>query len=142
MSEIKRPDLECRTAEILDEVRHGREEYIVTEEGRPIAHLSPVRNEATLYGTTGPVDEEKAWQGYLEVVEEAHQARPEGWRTQNVLDEIRSLDANTQDKVSSLWAREAESRIDAYEQGKMSATPSEEVFAALRSRTRGGGVTL
>jgi putative addiction module component (TIGR02574 family) len=47
---------------------------------------------------------------------------------------LESLDPGDQGEINALWAREAESRIDAYEQGQMSATPSEEVFAALRSR--------
>jgi putative addiction module component (TIGR02574 family) len=53
----------------------------------------------------------------------------------NLADQLlKSLDPSDQHEIDTLWAQEAESRIHAFEQGKMSAAPSEEVFAALRSR--------
>jgi putative addiction module component (TIGR02574 family) len=61
-------------------------------------------------------------------------ALPEDARASLADQLLRSLDPGDQGEINTLWAQEAESRIDAYEQGKMSATPSEEVFAKLRSR--------
>lgn len=83
MNQIALPDLHDRTAEILDEVRKGTEEYVVTDEGRPIARLSPMTTEVPV------MDAKEAWARYTEAVEEADRSQPEAWRTQDVLDEIR-----------------------------------------------------
>lgn len=47
-----------------------------------------------------------------------------------------SLDPSGQNEIDALWAREAESRIDAYERGEITAIPGEEVFSAIRARQR------
>jgi prevent-host-death family protein len=86
MNQIALPDLHDRTAEILDGVREGNEEYVVTDEGRPIARLSPVTTETA---RETPISEEDAWTRYAQTVEEAHQAQPDTWRTPDILDEIR-----------------------------------------------------
>lgn len=35
-------------------------------------------------------------------------------------------------EIDAAWAREAEARIDAYEQGQMKSIPAEEVFRTLK----------
>jgi putative addiction module component (TIGR02574 family) len=43
-----------------------------------------------------------------------------------------SLDIS-QDELDRLWAKEADSRIDAYEQGKLKAIPAQKVFKNIFS---------
>ena len=82
MNQIALPDIQDRITEILDEVRERNQEYVVTDDGRPIAHLTPASE-------TPAVREEDAWDHYTETVEEVHQAQSKAWRTQDVLDDIR-----------------------------------------------------
>lgn len=49
---------------------------------------------------------------------------------------LRSLDVPDQKKIDSLWADEAEARLDAYEHGEMKAISAREVFRKLRTRKR------
>ena len=43
-----------------------------------------------------------------------------------------SLD-NPDSKIDDLWAKEADSRIEAYKKGEIKAIPAEEVFAKYRN---------
>ncbi|MSO18863.1 MAG: hypothetical protein EXQ56_00110 [Acidobacteria bacterium] len=45
---------------------------------------------------------------------------------------LSSLDASAQQEIDSLWAAEAESRIDAFERGEMQSIPAEDVFRSIR----------
>jgi putative addiction module component (TIGR02574 family) len=47
---------------------------------------------------------------------------------------LQSLDATNQKEIDSLWADEAEARMDAYERGEIKATSAHEVFRRLRTR--------
>jgi putative addiction module component (TIGR02574 family) len=49
---------------------------------------------------------------------------------------LRSLDDPNQKEIDSLWANEAEARVDAFERGEMKAIPAREVFRKLRARKR------
>jgi putative addiction module component (TIGR02574 family) len=49
---------------------------------------------------------------------------------------LQSLDAPNQKEIDSLWADEAEARVDAYERGEMKAVSAREVFRKLRMRKR------
>lgn len=47
---------------------------------------------------------------------------------------LESLDAEDQDRIDSLWAKEAERRDQEVEDGIVTAIPGEEVMNRLRSR--------
>jgi len=47
---------------------------------------------------------------------------------------LRSFDKSEDDRVDALWAEEAESRIDAFEDGKLTAHPEEAVFDRINRR--------
>jgi len=49
---------------------------------------------------------------------------------------LQSLDAPNQKEIDSLWADEAEVRVDAYERGEIKAVSVREVFRNLRVRKR------
>ncbi len=49
---------------------------------------------------------------------------------------LRSLDDPNQKEIDSLWANEAEARVDAFERGEMKTIPAREVFRKLRARKR------
>jgi len=44
---------------------------------------------------------------------------------------LSSFDFTSRAEIDALWAREAESRIDAYELGEISAIPAREVFEKI-----------
>ena len=46
-----------------------------------------------------------------------------------------SLDIS-QDKIDKLWAKEAENRINAFEQGKIKTVTAQEVFNKIESRQK------
>jgi putative addiction module component (TIGR02574 family) len=47
---------------------------------------------------------------------------------------LESLDGSTQKEIDALWAKEAENRIDAFEQGKLKAISGRKVFRKLKAR--------
>ena len=49
---------------------------------------------------------------------------------------LASLAEPTDDELLGLWGKEAEDRIDAFEQGTLRAIPGEQVFRALKPRKR------
>lgn len=44
---------------------------------------------------------------------------------------LSSFDRPSRDEIDALWAKEAEDRIDAYEQGKIKAIPASQVFERI-----------
>lgn len=44
---------------------------------------------------------------------------------------LSSFDFPSRDEIDALWAREAEDRIDAYDQGKIKAIPASQVFEKI-----------
>lgn len=53
----------------------------------------------------------------------------------NIADRLlQSLDEEDQSDIDRLWVKEAEDRIAAYDRGEIGAIPTDEVFAALKSR--------
>lgn len=44
---------------------------------------------------------------------------------------LSSFDRSSRDEIDALWAKEAEDRIDAYEQGKIKAIPASQVFERI-----------
>ena len=49
---------------------------------------------------------------------------------------LESLDDPRQKEIDDLWAKEAEHRIDAYEDRRLKAIPGTEVFRRLKSRKK------
>jgi putative addiction module component (TIGR02574 family) len=47
---------------------------------------------------------------------------------------FQSFDRSQDRRVDAAWAAEIESRIDAYDNGKIKASPAEEVFARINRR--------
>ena len=45
-----------------------------------------------------------------------------------------SFEFPSRSRIDSLWAKEAEDRIDAYDRGEIKATPAKEVFAKINRR--------
>ena len=44
---------------------------------------------------------------------------------------LSSFDRPSRDEIDALWSKEAEDRIDAYDQGKIKAIPASEVFERI-----------
>ena len=44
---------------------------------------------------------------------------------------LSSFDRPSRDEIDALWAKEAEDRIDAYDQGKIKAIPASQVFERI-----------
>jgi putative addiction module component (TIGR02574 family) len=49
---------------------------------------------------------------------------------------LESLDDKEEQKNKAAWAREAESRLEAYDRGLMSSVPGEKVLEGLRSGSK------
>ena len=49
---------------------------------------------------------------------------------------LSSFELPTRKKIDALWAREAESRLDAFERGKIKTIPAQEVFKRIDKRGR------
>ncbi len=83
MSTIPLRDLHNHTSEILRQIRDDKAEYVVTQQGRPIARLSPV--------VAGPTSVLKSngWQSYHRAAEEIRQSWPAGRSSQAVLADVR-----------------------------------------------------
>ena len=48
---------------------------------------------------------------------------------------LASLDASARQHIDTLWAQEAEDRLDAFERGEISTIPAQNVFDAIRKQT-------
>ena len=49
---------------------------------------------------------------------------------------LASFDASARQHIDTLWAQEAEDRLDAFERGEIAAIPAQNMFDALRKQTR------
>jgi putative addiction module component (TIGR02574 family) len=49
---------------------------------------------------------------------------------------LASLDAPARQSIDTLWAQEAEDRLDAFERGEISTIPAQDVFDAIRKQNR------
>ncbi len=83
MSTIPLRDLHNHTSEVLQQVRDDNTEYVVTQQGRPIARLSPVvAGPTSVLGSNG-------WQSYHRVAEEIRRSWPAGRSSKAVLADVR-----------------------------------------------------
>jgi prevent-host-death family protein len=91
MSLIGVRELRQRTTEILRQVREKKAEYIITQQGRPVALLLPVNTAAIEKAMleTGKQTVEVGWNAYARLAAEIRQAWPAETDTQTVLDDIR-----------------------------------------------------
>ena len=69
----------------------------------------------------------------VQVLEEALSLPPKE-RAELVERLLSSLDSPSQQRIDQLWAKEAESRVDAFERGQIQSVPAQEVFEAIRKR--------
>ncbi|MBI4686026.1 MAG: addiction module protein [Nitrospirae bacterium] len=49
---------------------------------------------------------------------------------------LSSFEFTSREKIDALWAQEAESRIDAFDRGDISAIPAKEVFAKIEKHKK------
>lgn len=49
---------------------------------------------------------------------------------------LSSIDLITQQENDTLWAQEAENRIDAFEQGNIKSVPADEVFRKIKAKVK------
>ncbi len=80
-----------QTSEVLRQVREQKAEYIITDQGRPVALLSPVQAEE-VESVTVQEDQQSVADGletYTRLIEQVQKKWPPGQRTQDLMDEIR-----------------------------------------------------
>lgn len=84
-------ELREHTTEVLRQVREQRAEYVITHQGRPVAFLSPVDEEAVENAMVqaGRALTEDSWESYLRLIEELRATWPPEVSTQALMDEIR-----------------------------------------------------
>jgi len=84
-------ELRQKTAEILRRVQQDGEAYVITQQGRPVALLSPLDQEKIeaeiLRSARQSVSD--GWRVYHQLAEEIRKAWPAGLETQTLMDDIR-----------------------------------------------------
>lgn len=78
-------ELRERTAEVLRRVREEKAEYVITDQGHPIALLLPVDTEELEAATL----EAGGWEAYASLAESLRQAWPSDQPTQTLIDDMR-----------------------------------------------------
>lgn len=81
-------ELHTHTAEVLRQVREDGVEYVITDEGAPVARLVPIDRQMAQTETPEETGE-TAVEAYERLVQELRQKWPEGVTTQAIMDEIR-----------------------------------------------------
>jgi prevent-host-death family protein len=84
-------ELRERAAEVLSQIREAQAEYIITDQGEPVALLLPINSEAPEAamppaGKQGVTD---GWETYRRAMEQVRQGWPTDKSTQELIDEIR-----------------------------------------------------
>ena len=84
-------ELREHTADVLRQVREQRVEYIITHQGKPVAFLAPVDEQAVENAMVqaGRSTGEDGWDAYMRLVEELRRTWPADLTTQDLIDEIR-----------------------------------------------------
>ncbi len=84
-------ELRQKTAEVLRRVQEEGQAYVITQQGRPVALLSPLDQEKIeaeiLRSARQSVSD--SWQVYRQLAEEMRKTWPAGVETQTLLDEMR-----------------------------------------------------
>jgi antitoxin (DNA-binding transcriptional repressor) of toxin-antitoxin stability system len=75
----------------LRQVREQKAEYVITYQGKPVAFLAPVNEQAveTAMVQASRENAEDSWEAYLRLIEEIRRTWPSEQSTQDLLDEIR-----------------------------------------------------
>lgn len=84
-------ELRQKTAEVLRRVREEGEAYVITQQGRPVALLSPLdpeKIEAEILRSARQ-SVSGGWKVYRQLAEDIRQAWPTDLETQTLLDDIR-----------------------------------------------------
>jgi prevent-host-death family protein len=76
-------DLHDHAFEILRQVRGDQREYVVTQQGQPIARLLPLEQ------VSPTIKETRGWQRYLQIADELRRTWPACQSSQAVLDDVR-----------------------------------------------------
>jgi len=84
-------ELREHTADVLRQVREQQAEYIITYQGKPVAFLAPVDEQAVENAMVqaGRLTGEDGWDSYMRLIEELRRTWPADLSTQDLLDEIR-----------------------------------------------------
>ncbi len=84
-------ELREHTADVLRQVREHQAEYIITHQGKPIAFIAPVDEQAVEAAMVqaGRSTVDNGWDAYMRLVEELRSAWPAELSTDTLLDEIR-----------------------------------------------------
>ena len=84
-------ELREHTAEVLRQVREQKAEYVITYQGRPVAFLSPVDEEAveTAMVRAGRASAGDGWEAYLRLIDEIRSNPLRQHPAQDLMDEIR-----------------------------------------------------
>jgi prevent-host-death family protein len=84
-------ELKEKAAEILRNVREERAEYIVTHQGKPVAMLLPISEDALEKAVleVGRQATAKSWEAYARLAEEVRAEWPAGVTTEEVLKGLR-----------------------------------------------------
>jgi prevent-host-death family protein len=84
-------ELRQKTAEVLRRVQQEGQAYVITQQGRPVALLSPLDQEKIeaeiLRSARQSVSD--GWRVYHQLAEEIRKAWPVGLETQTLMDDIR-----------------------------------------------------
>jgi prevent-host-death family protein len=84
-------ELRQKTAEVLRRVQEEGQAYVITQQGRPVALLSPLDQEKIeaeiLRSARRSVSD--SWKVYRQLAEEIRKVWPAGVETQTLLDDIR-----------------------------------------------------
>jgi len=84
-------ELRARTAEILRKIRQERAEYVVTQQGKPVALLLPVSDEVVEKALVqaGRQSLAGSWEAYASLAETIRSTWPKDRKSQELLDGIR-----------------------------------------------------
>jgi prevent-host-death family protein len=91
MSVIGIRELRENTSEVLRKVREEKAEYVITNQGQPVAVLLPIDTEKVEKAMleTGKQSALGGWEAYKQLADEFRIIFPDGISTQSILDEIR-----------------------------------------------------
>jgi len=84
-------ELRQQTSELLRRVQEEKAEYIITNQGQPVAILLPLDAEAVEQAIldVGKRGAARGWDAYAQVVERVREAWPADTDTQAALDDVR-----------------------------------------------------
>lgn len=83
VDEISATEAARRFSDLLDEIEHGGESFVVTRHGKPVARIEPARpapsgRELLAYLRAHPPDPD--WAGEVRALREAFPAEVDGWQ--------------------------------------------------------------